>query len=99
MPPIVSETARDGSNLPRRCILEPMRTAPPSLLPRPGHILTRKMLDPENVERIEAAYHRLAEQWMAETAPLSSIRRKKQHPAYRPLVELGEPAIPFILAA
>jgi hypothetical protein len=58
----------------------------------------RKTLDPEKAAETEASFRRLAEQWKSETAPLSSIRRKKQHPAYRQLVELGEPAIPLILA-
>lgn len=58
----------------------------------------RKILDPETAAEIEASFRRLAEEWKSETAPLSSIRRKKQHPAYRQLVELGEPAIPLILA-
>jgi hypothetical protein len=58
----------------------------------------RETLDPKDAENIEETYHRLAEEWKSETAPLSSIRRKKQHPAYRKLVEMGEPAIPFILA-
>ena len=58
----------------------------------------RKTLDRRNAENLEETYHRLAEEWKSETAPLSSIRRKKQHPAYRQLVELGAPAIPLILA-
>jgi hypothetical protein len=58
----------------------------------------RKTLDPEKAGEIEASFRRLAEEWKSETVPLSSIRRKKQHPAYRQLVELGEPAIPLILA-
>jgi hypothetical protein len=58
----------------------------------------KKTLDPERADEIETSFHRLAEEWKSETAPLSSIRLKKQHPAYRRLVEMGEPAIPFILA-
>jgi hypothetical protein len=58
----------------------------------------RKTLDPKNAEEIAETYHRLAEEWKSETAPLSSIRRMKQHPAYSKLVAMGEPAIPLILA-
>jgi hypothetical protein len=38
------------------------------------------------------------ETWKAETAPLSSVRQKKQHPAYRQIVAMGGPAVPLILA-
>ena len=58
----------------------------------------RKTLDPEKTNEIEASFRRLAEEWKSETAPLSSIRLKKEHPAYRQLVAMGEPAIPLILA-
>jgi hypothetical protein len=58
----------------------------------------RKSLDLTKAGEIEETFHRLADEWKSETAPLSSIRRKKQHPAYRKLVEMGEPAIPLILA-
>ncbi len=52
----------------------------------------------EMADELDESFHRLAEAWKSETAPLSSIRRKKQHPAYRRLVEMGGPAIPLILA-
>ena len=58
----------------------------------------RKTLDSEKADEIETSFHRLAEEWKSETAPLSSIRLKKQHPAYRQLVAMGEPTIPLILA-
>jgi hypothetical protein len=58
----------------------------------------RKTLDPQKADATESSFHRLAEQWKSETAPLSSIRMKKEHPAYRQLVAMGEPAIPLILA-
>jgi hypothetical protein len=58
----------------------------------------RKTLDAESADEIETSFHRLAEEWKSETAPLSSIRLKKEHPAYRQLVAIGEPAIPLILA-
>jgi hypothetical protein len=58
----------------------------------------KKSLDPKEADEIEATFHQLAGEWKSETAPLSSIRRKKEHPAYRKLVEMGEPTIPLILA-
>jgi hypothetical protein len=58
----------------------------------------RKTRDAKNAEEIEESFHRLAEEWKSETAPLSSIRRKKQHPAYGKLVAMGEPVMPLILA-
>ena len=58
----------------------------------------RQALDPEKAGEIATLFHRLAEEWKSETAPLSSIRLKKEHPAYRRLVAIGEPAIPLILA-
>ena len=58
----------------------------------------RKTFDLEKADEIAASFHRLAEEWKSETAPLSSIRLKKEHPAYRQLVAMGEPAIPLILA-
>ncbi len=58
----------------------------------------RKALDREQADEIEISFRRLAEEWKSETAPLSSIRLKKEHPAYRRLVAMGEPAIPLILA-
>jgi hypothetical protein len=57
-----------------------------------------KTLDSKKAADIAETYHRLAEEWKSETAPLSSIRRKKQHPAYGHLVAMGEPAIPLLLA-
>jgi hypothetical protein len=58
----------------------------------------KKTLDPQSADEFETSFRRLAEEWKSETAPLSSIRLKKEHPAYRRLVALGEPAIPLILA-
>ncbi len=54
----------------------------------------RRTLDPEKADEIETSFHRLAEEWKSETAPLSSIRLKKQHPAYRQLVEIGDAGHP-----
>jgi hypothetical protein len=58
----------------------------------------RETLDRKKTDEIEATFHRLVEEWSSATAPLSSIRRKKEHPAYRKIVEMGEPAVPLVLA-
>jgi hypothetical protein len=58
----------------------------------------RETLDRKKTDEIEETFHQLVEEWRSETAPLSSIRRKKEHPAYRKIVEMGEPAVPLILA-
>jgi hypothetical protein len=57
----------------------------------------RKILDPKKADALEETLHQLAEEWKSDTAPLSSIRREKDHPAYRKLVAMGESAIPLIL--
>ncbi len=51
-------------------------------------------LGPGNLEQHFMA---LAEQWRRETGPYSSMSRKINHPAYRKIIAMGEPAIPFIL--
>jgi hypothetical protein len=58
----------------------------------------RKTLEADQADEIEASFLRLAEEWKSETVPLSSIRLKKQHPAYRGLVAMGESVVPLILA-
>ncbi len=55
-------------------------------------------LAPESTKVLEETFRKIAEQWKSETAPYSSIRRKKQHPLYRQIVEIGEAAVPLILA-
>lgn len=40
----------------------------------------------------------LADQWVAETAMLSSLQRKVLHRAYQQIIGMGEKAIPMILA-
>jgi hypothetical protein len=47
---------------------------------------------------VEARFRELAEAWKAEAAPLSSVRQKRQLPAYRQIVAIAGPAIPLILA-
>jgi hypothetical protein len=53
---------------------------------------------PDASKVFEASFQQLADAWKAETAPLSSVRQKRQHPAYRQIIEMGEPAVPLILA-
>jgi hypothetical protein len=53
---------------------------------------------PDVANVAEASFQQLADTWKHETAPLSSVRQKRQHPAYRQIVEMGESAVPLILA-
>jgi hypothetical protein len=39
----------------------------------------------------------LAGQWERETGHLASLSRRKQHPAYHKIVQLGQPAVPLLL--
>ena len=57
----------------------------------------RTALDPVASEQAESRFRQLAADWLSAIAPLSSIRRKLNHPLYGEIVAMGEPAIPFIL--
>ena len=46
----------------------------------------------------EALFDVLAEWWHEATDALSSPSRKVQHGAYRQIIDLGNPMVPFILA-
>ncbi len=59
---------------------------------------TKSVPRPDAAETSEASFQQLLETWKAETAPLSSVRQKKQHPAYRQIIAMGKPAVPLILA-
>lgn len=45
-----------------------------------------------------AAFDRLADEWEFETALLSQSDQAAEHPAHRAIVDMGEPAVPLILA-
>ena len=59
---------------------------------------TKSAPPPDAAKAFEPSFQQLAEVWKAETAPLSSVRQKKQHPAYCQIIAMGEPAVPLILA-
>ena len=48
-------------------------------------------------KRTGTRFGHLADQWIAETAMLSSIQRRVEHAAYRRIIDIGAPALPFIL--
>jgi hypothetical protein len=56
-------------------------------------------LDPQAAGRTEERFNQVASDWLTATGHLSSIRRKLDHPLYRELVSMGEPAVPLILKA
>src|SRR4029453_13734865 len=57
---------------------------------------TPNRLTPEAVER---ELRRLEAVWDAETAHLSAVDEIVNHPAFRQIVGLGEPVVPFLLRA
>lgn len=60
---------------------------------------TRPVQDayPEGQEDDFARFHRLLNQWRAQTIYSSFIEEKVKHPAFRQIVDIGEAAIPWIL--
>jgi hypothetical protein len=48
-------------------------------------------------ESLELTFKSLAQQWREETGMLSSFSKKLEHPAYRKIIDLGEPVLPLIL--
>lgn len=53
-------------------------------------------LELEQVE-LQSTFQKLAEQWQNETAILSSIKKKIEHPAYQEIIKMGQTALPLIL--
>jgi plasmid stabilization system protein ParE len=51
----------------------------------------------ETKESLEERFDRLAAEWRAGTAYISSSSELVAHPAYREIVRLGTPVIPFLL--
>jgi hypothetical protein len=49
------------------------------------------------METLEERFNRLAAQWRAETAHLSSSTAIANHPAYQEIIALGPPTVPLIL--
>ncbi|HZU38105.1 MAG TPA: hypothetical protein VFA18_19440 [Gemmataceae bacterium] len=48
-------------------------------------------------ESLEARFRRLAEEWKAATAHLSSMTAASQHPAYQQIIALGPDVVPYLL--
>ncbi len=47
---------------------------------------------------VQSRFRELAKQWRQATAHLSSSARMAAHPAYREIVQMGWPAVPFLIA-
>jgi hypothetical protein len=45
----------------------------------------------------EREFRRLTEEWKASHGPRSTLKSMTEHPAYRAIIGLGEPAVPFLL--
>ena len=48
-------------------------------------------------EELEATFNELAAQWVKKTGIHSNSVSIMKHPAYQQIVELGEPALPYVL--
>jgi len=46
---------------------------------------------------LTAEFRKLAAQWKADTALLSSTTAMIEHPAYQAIIALGQPVVPFLL--
>jgi hypothetical protein len=46
---------------------------------------------------VEREFRELAEKWREETGFSSSVTKKMNHPAYRAIVEMGQPVVPYLL--
>ena len=57
----------------------------------------RAALAPEVLAETKRVFQRLAEQWKASRGPASTVKKRAQHPAYKEIIGLGEPAIPLLL--
>ena len=53
--------------------------------------------DPVGGLSLEKSFHELAQQWRDETGMSSSVSEKLRHPAYRKIIEMGEPVLPHVL--
>lgn len=52
---------------------------------------------PEVIAELKQEFRRLTEEWKASRGPSSSLKTMSEHPAYRAIIGLGEPAIPLLL--
>lgn len=60
-------------------------------------IPVRPISSPQPLETVEERFRRLAANWRAETAYLSSSTEMFEHPAYREIIELGQDVVPLLL--
>jgi hypothetical protein len=52
---------------------------------------------PEATTDAKRVFQRLVTEWKASRGPATTVRMMTQHPAYKAIIELGEPAVPFLL--
>ena len=52
---------------------------------------------PEVMAEMKREFRRLAEEWRASQGPRTTLKSMTEHPAYRAIIGLGEPAIPLLL--
>ncbi len=48
-------------------------------------------------ETVQEALERLANEWRAETAFMSSVTDMAMHPAYQRIIGMGQPVVPYLL--
>ncbi len=60
-------------------------------------IPVKPALPPQTKETLEERLRRLEAVWNAETAHLSSASKIIGHPAFREIVNMGEPVVPLLL--
>jgi hypothetical protein len=53
--------------------------------------------DTPSAESVEERFRKLEATWTAETGYLSSYTDIVEHPAFRAIIRLGEPVVPFML--
>lgn len=51
----------------------------------------------QQFDEVESRFNELMDRWIQVTGMLSSVAKKTMHPAYREIIEMGEPAIPLLL--
>jgi hypothetical protein len=51
---------------------------------------------PEVSPETKREFRRLTEEWKASRGPRNTLRSMAEHPAYRAIIGLGEPAVPLI---
>jgi hypothetical protein len=57
----------------------------------------RSVVAPEVMAETKRAFQRLAKEWKASRGPATTVGMMTRHPAYKAIIELGEPAVPLLL--